>query len=202
MLCPRCSAQAQATQKACPSCGALLPRQAPVGNPTRALAIQEGVAYLAPTHHYSTPAMERLEQIVQRLLDGEELFEDLEDHLQMMAQSFTEFEEKHAGEMQALLVQESMRFPDDEYNVQMSYLLRKGSQIFEEGCQAFDAFFDTESENPDELEAAFRKVQEGHDYVCYALEIAAERLKALQQVVAELQELGDDEEFVFVEVPD
>jgi hypothetical protein len=120
----------------------------------------------------------------------------------MMAQSFTEFEEKHAGEMQALLVQESMRFPDDEYNVQMSYLLRKGSQIFEEGCQAFDAFFDTESENPDELEAAFRKVQEGHDYVCYALEIAAERLKALQQVVAELQELGDDEEFVFVEVPD
>jgi hypothetical protein len=202
MLCPKCSAQTQPEHKQCPGCGALLPRQAPSGNPTLALGFREGVTYLTPTHHYTTPAIEKLQLLVRGLLDGEELFEELEDHLQRMAENFAEFEEKHVGEMQALLNQESNRFPDDNYNVQMSYLLRRGLQIFEDGCHAFDTFFDAESEDADELEAAFNKVRDGHDYVCYALEIANDRLQALQKVVDDLADLGDDEEYIFVEVPE
>lgn len=201
MLCPRCSAAIEPAHKTCPSCGVLLPRQAPTGNPTRPLAIREGVTYLAPSHHYQTPALETLRGLVSGLLEGEELFEELEDHLQLMAENFARFEDKHAGEMQALLAQESTRHPDDDYNLQMSYLLRKGLQIFEEGCQAFDTFFDTESEDAEELEAAFGKVREGHDYVCFALELAGERLQALRQVVSELEDLGEDEEYMIVEVP-
>lgn len=202
MLCPRCSAEVTAEDKTCPGCKALLPRQAPSGNPTQALGFQEGVVYLTPTHHYQTPAIELLQRIVKGLLEGQELFEELEDHLQLMAENFAEFEERYAGEMQTLLAQESTRFPEDDYNTQMSYLLRRGLQIFEEGCQAFDAFFDAESEDADELEAAFNKVREGHDFVCYSLEIANDRLQALREVVKELESLGDDEEFIFVEVPE
>ncbi len=199
MLCPRCSAEVAEGAKTCPACHSLLPRQAPVGSPPTSLGIQEGVVYLEPRHHYVTPAMTRLGEFVAGVLEGEELFEELEDHLQLMADNFAEFEERHAAEMQALLAQESQRFPDDEYNVQMSYLLRRGLQIFEEGCQAFDRFFDAESEDADELEAAFAKVREGHDYVCYALEIANDRMSALQQVVDDLEQLGEDEEYVIVE---
>lgn len=201
MLCPKCSAEIQPDQKNCSSCGVLLPRQAPSGNPTQPLSIREGVTYLAPTHHYQTPAIETLRALVSGLLEGEELFEELEDHLQRMAENFAEFEEKHVGEMQALVAQEASRHPEDDYNLQMSYLLRKGLQLFEEGCRLFDTFFDTESEDADELEAAFDRVREGHDYICFALELANERLQALQQVVSELEELGEDEEFVFVEIP-
>jgi hypothetical protein len=202
MLCPRCSAEVLPEQKSCPECKAMLPRQAPTGNPVPTLGIREGVTYLAPTHHYRTENIERLREIVQGLLEGEELFEDLEDQLQLMAESFAEFEDRYAGEMQVLLSQESARFPDDDYNLQLSYLLRRGLQIFEEGCQAFDHFFDTQSEDADELEAAFNKVRDGHDYVCYTLELANGRLQALQQVAADLAELDDDEEYVFVDVPE
>lgn len=180
----------------------MLPRQAPTGNPTQAIGIQEGVSYLTPTHHYHTPAIATLQKIVKGLMEGEELFEELEDHLQLMAENFAEFEEKYAGEMQTLLAQESSRFPEDDYNTQMSYLLRRGLQIFEDGCQAFDAFFDAESEDADELEAAFNKVRDGHDFVCYSLEIANDRLQALRKVVEDLEDLGEDEEYVFVEVPE
>lgn len=199
MLCPRCSAEVSGASKTCPQCHGVLPRQAPSGVPSTNLGIQEGVVYLEPRHHYVTPAINRLGELVAGVLEGEELFEELEDHLQLMAENFAEFEERHAGEMQALLAQESQRFPDDEYNVQMSYLLRRGLQIFEEGCQAFDRFFDTESEDANELEAAFAKVREGHDYVCYALEIANDRMQALRQVVNDLEQLDEDEQYVIVE---
>jgi hypothetical protein len=200
MLCLKCSAEVLPEHKHCPSCQALLPKQAPTGNPSQPLGFKEGVTYLTPTHHYSTAAIDRLHQLVRGLLEGEELFEELEDQLQLMAENFAEFEENHAGEMQALLSQESHRFPDDNYNVQMSYLLRRGLQIFEDGCQDFDRFFDTESEDAEELEAAFNKVRDGHDYVCYALEIANDRLRALNKVVKDLEDLDEDEEYIFVEV--
>lgn len=154
------------------------------------MGLQDGVSYLAPIHHYRTPAIEKLRRLVSRLLEGEELFEELEEHLQVMAESFAEFEETYAGEMLTLLAQESARFPEDDYNTQMAYLLRRGLQIFEDGCQAFDAFFEAESEDADELEAAFHKVREGHDFVCYSLEIANHRLQALRKVIKEIEEDG------------
>lgn len=200
MLCPKCSAEITGEDKRCRACGVVLPQQAPTVSPASGLGFQEGVTYLTPTHHYSTPAIDTLGRLVAGLLAGEELFEELEEHLQEMAEAFAQFEQRHAADMQSLLAQESHRFPGDDYNLQMSYLLRRGLQIFEDGCQAFDTFFDTESEDAHELEQAFAKVRDGHDYLCYALEIASERLQALQKVVADLETLDDDEEYVFIEV--
>lgn len=202
MLCPMCSSEIVEGGRRCGSCGVVLPQQVPLGNPNQGLGFREGVAYLTPTHHYSTPAIDTLRRLVNGLLDGEELFIELEAHLQLMAQSFAQFEERHASDMQALLAQESARFPEDDYNASLSYLLRRGLQIFEDGCQAFDTFFDTESDDANELERAFELVREGHDYICYALELANERLQALQEVVADLESLDEDEEYVFVEVPE
>ncbi len=196
MLCPKCSAATQPDQKRCSSCGVILPRQAPTGSPAQPLAIREGITYLSPTHHYKTPAIDKLSELVGRLMEGEEIFDDLEDHLEDMSESFAEFEEKYATDMQALLAQESTRFPEDDYNLQLSYLLRRGLQLFDEGCRMFEAFFDAESEDADELDAAFRRVREGHDYICLSLELANARLHELQSVMKELESLGEDEEFV------
>lgn len=194
MLCLKCSAQSQPGDKRCSLCGATLPQQAPSGSPSQPLAIREGVTYLQPTQHYKTPAIDRLSWLVGQLSQGEDLFDDLEDHLQEMAGNFAEFEERQAADMQALLAQESTRFPDDEYNLQLSYLLRRGLQLFEEGCQMFDTFFDTESDDADELEAAFVRVREGHDYICLTLELASARLAELQSVMKDLERSGDGEE--------
>ncbi len=183
MLCPKCSAAVQPDQKRCSACGAVLPVQAPTGSSSQPLAIREGVEYLAPTHHYLTPAIDKLARLVRGILDGEELFDDLEDQLQDMSDSFAEFGETYASDMQALLAQEAQRFPDDDHNLQLSYLLRRGLQLFEEGCQMFDAFFDAESESAEELEAAFLRVQEGHDYTCLTLELANARFLELQKVL-------------------
>lgn len=201
MLCPKCSTTITTDLKFCPSCGVALPQQIPDKAPTVSLGIKEGVTYLTPTHHYETPPLKKLSEIFQAILDGEEQFEELEDQLQVMAGNFADFEDLYAAEMQALLVQESNRFPQDDYNIQMSYLLRRGLQIFEEGCQAFDQFFDNESDDADELEAAYTKVRDGHDFLCFAMELARERLVALQEVVTDLEDLDDDEEYVFIDVP-
>lgn len=195
VLCPRCSAAAQPEQKRCSSCGAILPQQAPTGSPSQPLALREGITYLSPTYHYKTPAIDRLSDLVGRLMEGEEVFDDLEDHLEDMAENFAEFEEKYAADMQALLAQESTRFPEDDYNLQLSYLLRRGLQLFDEGCRMFEAFFEAESEDADELDAAFRQVREGHDFLCLSLELAEARMHELQAVMKGLESPAEDEDF-------
>lgn len=200
MLCLRCSATILSDQKRCSTCGAILPMQAPTGSPSQPLAMREGVEYPAPTHHYQTPAISKLSHLVRGVIDGEEFFDELEDHLQEMSESFADFEETYASDMQALLAQESQRFPDDDTNLQLSYLLRRGLQLFEEGCQMFDAFFDLESEDPEELVRAFLRVQEGHDHLCLTIELANARLKELRKVMKELQSLGPELELVSDEV--
>lgn len=194
MLCLKCSVAAQPDQKRCSACGAVLPVQAPSGSPGQPLAIREGVEYPAPTHHYLTPAIDKLARLVRGILDGDDLFEDLEDQLQDMSERFAEFEETYASDMQALLAQESQRFPDDNHNLQLSYLLRRGLQLFEEGSQMFEAFFDAESEDAEELEAAFLRVQEGHDYICLTLELGNARLQELEKVIKDQKARGKDEE--------
>ena len=170
----------------------MLPFQAPGVDPSGSLSFQEGVTYLTPTRHYHTPAIDKLKRIVDGLLEGEELFEELEDHLQEMANTFVLFERRYAGEMQALLAQEAERFPDDPLNPQLSYLIRRGFQYFDEGCQSFDKFLDTESDDADELELAFRRVQAGSDYICFALKLADKRMKELQRLARQLA--GRDED--------
>lgn len=202
MLCLKCSAGAQPGDKRCSACGATLPQQAPSASRSPSLALREGVTYLQPTHHYQTPAIDRLSWLVSQLSQGEDLFDDLEDHLSEMAGKFAEFEERYAADMQALLAQESTRFPEDDHNLQLSYLLRRGLQLFTEGCLKFDTFFDTESEDADELEAAFDTVREGHDFICLTLELAHGRLAELQSVLRELESRGEGEELALEPLED
>lgn len=155
---------------------------------TTQVALKEGVVYPQPTHHYETEQIQELYDLVERVLDGEDLFSELEDHLDAMARNYEYFESRHIGPMQALLVQESSRFPDDDYNTQLSYVLRTGMDRFKEGRDEFKAFFDAESDDPAELEQAFTKVGDGHDYICLGLEMAQTRLAALENILEEYPE--------------
>ena len=166
----------------------VLPRIASEDNPTAQVALKEGVVYPQPTHHYETEQIQELHELVERVLDGEDLFAELEEHLEAMARNYEFFESRHIGPMQELLVQESGRFPDDDYNTQLSYVLRTGMDRFKEGRDEFKVFFETESDNPDELEEAFTKVGDGHDYICLGLEMAQTRLAALENILEEYPE--------------
>lgn len=73
--------------------------------------------------------------------------------------------------------------PDDSYNTKLSYVLKTGFGLFEQGRRAFNEFFETESEDADELEAAFAKVRDGNNYICLALEMAQKRFEELQEVL-------------------
>jgi len=179
--CPQCESQNPPNCRICQACGAPLIPSPVVEQPK--LGIAEGVEYPHPTHHYETEQMNRLTELVALLFEGEDLFVELEDHLVMMSDNFHEFETQYAEKMQELLVREASRKPEDQYNTKLSYTLRTGLQLFEEGRAAFQQFFETESEDPDELEAAFVKVRDGNDYVCLALELAQIRFQELQKVL-------------------
>lgn len=184
MLCVKCATQNPPSSRYCSQCNALLPQQAKENDPAGALGIKEGVDYLSPTHHYETDQIVILAELIDGLLEGEEWFDQACEHLEQMASNFKEFEGKYVKEMQALLAREAGKFPDDDYNQQLSYLLKKGGQLFEEGCQAFEQFFDTESDDPEELLAAFEKVRDGNDHYCLSLEMASRRQQQLEEIMA------------------
>lgn len=183
MLCLKCSADNPNNSRYCKNCRAVLPRN--LGQPptVAAVSLKEGVEYPEPTHHYETEQILELHELVEDVLDGNDLFQELEEHLNNMARNYKEFEEKHIRPMQELLVRESARLPDDNYNTKLSFVLKTGMQLFHEGRKDFETFFETESDDPEELEAAFARVGDGHDYICLGLEMAQERLADLQKLL-------------------
>ncbi len=162
----------------------MLPQVAKEDDPGAGLGIKEGVEYPAPTHHYETEQLVALAELIEGLLEGEEWFDQTCEHLEQMAANFKEFEETYVKEMQALLAREARKFPEDDYNQQLSYVLKKGGQLFEEGCQAFERFFESESDDPDELMAAFYQLRDGNDYYCLSLELATRRKQELDRILA------------------
>lgn len=187
MRCPKCGEQNSRTSLFCHACQSPL-----VGDPSAAaptgLGIQEGIEYPAPAHHYETEQLNALHDLVAGLLDGADLFDELESHLDQMAENFGRFEQQHAEKMQRLLAEQSVKQPEDDYNAQLSYVIQTGLRLFKEGRDAFDRFFETESDDPDELEAAFYHVRDGNDYLCLALEMAHQRYQLL---VAQFPEAAD-----------
>ncbi len=184
MLCPFCSAENKHRGRHCQTCQALLPRIPDLGLDRLGPTYRDDVVYPEPSHHYETAQILGLHELVERVLDGEDLFQELDAHLSMMAENFSSFVAQHVGQMEVLLQEESARLPNDDYNLQLAYILKRGVELFEQGCQAFDVFFETESEEPEELEAAYCLVRDGNDYFCLALELAAARYKALQALLA------------------
>lgn len=186
MLCLKCSSENSSRARYCQKCQAVLPRMITGESEAPAqVALKEGVVYPEPTHHYETEQIQELHSLVEGLLEGEDLFDELEDHLEFMGDNYKAFEEQHVRPMQAMLVQQASNMPDDDYNVQLSYVLKTGMGLFEQGRAHFREFFETESENPDELEEAFAQVGDGHDYICLGLEMAQKRLALLNEILAE-----------------
>jgi hypothetical protein len=183
MICFKCSSENSPRARYCKKCQAVLPKLH-IDEPTSGqVALKEGVAYPEPTHHYETEQIQELHELVEGLLDGEDLFRDLEEHLEMMASNYKTFEEQHVRPMQQLLIREASRLPDDDYNTQLSWVLKTGMDRFQEGRDAFKRFFDMESEDPEELEDAFFQVGDGHDFICLGLEMAQSRLAVLQDIL-------------------
>lgn len=167
------------------------------------VALKDGVVYPEPTHHYETEQLLQLHELVEDALDGEEVFEQLEDHLETMAQNYEAFERLHIQPMQELLARESSRLPDDDYNTKLSYVLRTGTNRFQEGRFQFTRFFETESESPEELELAFMAVGDGHDFLCLGMEMAQQRLAELEQILEQHPgdpEDDDDDEYIEIEI--
>ncbi|HIB63785.1 MAG TPA: hypothetical protein EYO33_01355 [Phycisphaerales bacterium] len=182
MKCLQCQTDNPPRSTRCQKCGSpLIPG---ADDPTASsVGLKEGVDYPHPTHHYDTEQILVARELVDALLEGEDCFDELEDHLHQMNDNFKQFEQQYAANMQKMLVQEAGKHPEDDYNTKLSYVLRTGLKVFDEGQQAFRTFFETESEDADELEAAFHKVRDGNDYVCLALEMAQQRLAELEAVI-------------------
>ncbi len=206
MLCPFCSRENPDRQRLCLGCQATLPRIPDLGLDRVGVGWRDDVTYPEPTHHYRTPQLDRLSALIEGLLAGEDLFGELDDHLYAMSTNYMAFIERHVQQMETILAGSRGVQPDDPYPLQLTYLLQRGSELFEQGGAAFDRFFDTESDDPQELEAAFAVLRDSHDYFCLALELAATRWAALEQLlergasVAEADDLDDDEEWEWVEV--
>lgn len=167
------------------------------------VALKDGVVYPEPTHHYETEQLTELHELVEEALQGEEVFEQLEDHLERMAQNYEQFEQHHMQPMQELLAREASRLPDDDYNTKLSYVLRTGMTKFHEGKERFRKFFETESDDADELESAFLAVGDGHDFICLGMEMARQRLAELEQLLARHPgdpPEDDDDEYEYVEI--
>lgn len=184
MLCPRCSTVNPDQARYCSQCQAVLPRLPGSGLPS-GVPLKEGVEYPEPTHHYETEQLVELHELVEAVLDGEDAFEQLEEHLEQMAHNYQRFETEHVRPMQELLQRESHRLPEDDYNTQLSYVLKTGMAKFHEGKNMFRRFFETESDSPEELEAAFVEVGDGHDYICLGMEMAQQRLALLEEILAQ-----------------
>lgn len=191
MLCLKCGHQSSPSSRYCQKCQAVLPRMMGKG-PITQVPIKEGVVYPEPTHHYETDQIQELFGLVEDVLDGQDLFAELEEHLALMAANYEKFEDEHIRPMQELLVRESTLLPDDDYNTQLSWVLKTGMNRFREGREAFKTFFETESDVPEELEEAFSIVGDGHDYICLGLEMAEQRLALLNEILAENAESGSD----------
>lgn len=133
-----------------------------------------------PAQHYETEQILVAEEFVDLLLDGADFFAELEEHVRLMGANFKKFEERYKAETQALA-----HPPDDD----LSRVLETGFQLFGKAQIAFSQFFAEESDDPEELESAFKLLRDGNNYICLGLDIIHRRHDELQEVL-ESQERG------------
>lgn len=169
MRCLQCDHPNRLTARLCEYCqSAIVPDAIP------------GLAHSHPAQHYETEQILVAEEFLDLLLDGEDFFAELEEHLRLMAVNFRTFEERYKAEMLDL-----GHSPEDE----LTRVLETGFELFGMGHAAFSQFFAKESEDPEELESAFKLLRDGNNYICLGLDIIHRRHDELQEVL-ESQETG------------
>jgi AcrR family transcriptional regulator len=138
---------------------------------------------LHPTFHYETDAILELNDLVQQALDGEDVFEDLEDLVQAMAELYEDFDRRHTRPFLSALLEDAANHSDDPFPHQLSYVLKTGFELFGQGQSALRQFFESESDEAEELERAARLIGDGHDYIYFGIELVKHRIEGQRRDV-------------------
>lgn len=178
--CLKCGVENPQRARYCIKCSALLPKILAVDVEPRTLGVDDKVEYIHPTVHYETEALKELNALAMLALEGEEVFEELDEHVQALAESYATFEEDHVRPFLDALRADAVDNPDDPLPHQLSYALETGSTLFDQGCRALYKFIDSGSESPEELAEAVYKIGEGHNYLYLGIELAKQRIAEME----------------------
>lgn len=193
--CVKCGTDNTAGQKYCSQCGAVIPQMAPTGDPTvrSGLDLDENTEYLTPTSRYSNEELSNMAWAAHDwLVEGAELEPFIESY-QVVKQNFLNFQGNELHTMEELLSNERQVYPDDPYPKQMTYLLRKGVQHYEEGIGLVEHYLtalDSEAGADDEeLKRGINRLLDGNDHFCLAMELVQIRVKGTEDA---LRSIGVD----------
>lgn len=182
MRCVHCGHENPETSKFCAGCQARLLQKAPEGMPpTAGLEIVEGREYPPPPRNYETRYILELFEVVEAYLEGEAEPEEVEEELKAHEARLEVFESQTAPDMLNLLGQEKRRFPDDNFNTHVAYLINKGMTLYREGLGALGGALETGEEEA--MLAACERLQEANNHICYSLELSAERQAELEKLL-------------------
>ena len=143
------------------------------------LGFDEKIEYLHPTVHYETDAIAELYQLVSQALEGEDVFEALEDHVQSMAEFYEDFDCRHIRPFLSALAEDAANAPNDPFPHQLTYALETGSRLFERGRAALQEFIDSDSDDHEEFERAIQDLGDGHDYIYFGIELVQSEIRAM-----------------------
>ncbi|MGE0490983.1 MAG: hypothetical protein AB7S38_17380 [Vulcanimicrobiota bacterium] len=141
------------------------------------MASLSGGDFPAPRVNYETEYITELATLVDACLDGEDAFEELHEHAQMMSERLVEFEDSTVPEMLSLLDSLERQGLDDDFHSRVASMLARGLTHYDRGCGGFREFFDSESEELDRLVGAFDQLRQGNNLLLHSLELVGERLK-------------------------
>lgn len=184
MRCPFCKTQSDAGIRRCPTCGVgfAVPDDAPRDVP--GLGLMEGFEYPAPSHHYRTQDLSKLQNLIEDYLEGEEVWDEAMDHLESMKGYLSHFLGERLPSIQATLVEQAAERPDEAYDFQLSYLLSTGTRAYGQGCEDLANLLEEENEDDSLFEKALSTLQDGVDYLAFCLELMEQRKAQLEERIS------------------
>lgn len=184
MICIRCGHTNPGGMNFCQKCNAHLAKIPGMSGVASSIELEEGRTYLTPHRSYPT---EYLYNLTCRAYDyihmgasGDPLLEAYE----IVRTRLEDFENNGMPRLIEGFEYEKQELPNDEYAVQMIYLLNKGVAMYHEGFDMMDGFIKSGEEK--ELIEAVTRLQEANDYLGLAGELAALRN---QKIAEELQKM-------------
>lgn len=179
MICLQCGASNSDRSRYCAKCQAVLPKLLTQSQVPSSLEFNDKIEYLHPTVHYETDAILELHEVVGDALNGEDVFENLEEIVEALAETYQDFERENIRPFLEALMEEASDNPDDPFPHQLSYVLKTGFQLFEKGRAALQQFISSECDDPNKLEHALFELGEGHDYIYFGVELVRQRIEKL-----------------------
>lgn len=144
----------------------------------------EGFEYPAPSHHYRTQDLSKLQNLIEDYLEGEEVWDEAMDHLESMKGYLSHFLGERLPSIQATLVEQAAERPDEAYDFQLSYLLSTGTRAYGQGCEDLANLLEEENEDDSLFEKALSTLQDGVDYLAFCLELMEQRKAQLEERIS------------------